>query len=118
MRNSERVAAYQYQADLFCPACIREVIMEGDLAGDVRPVGFLTIGEDALDSFAADLGVDRSNESSFDSDYFPKVVYGDQLSELNVSRAMDYAASHGAEDGVAMDEDSRQRCGYCERVIA
>lgn len=66
-----RPVAYTYQADLYCPQCMV-----------FRLTGWTTTVEKvewALNAQAAHFGIDRSAESSFDSGFFPKAVFPDQL---------------------------------------
>lgn len=78
------IVAYMYKADIFQPEDIVEhmannaavpihlwpQVLDGNLSA-----------EEALDIIAADAGIDRENESSFDSDDFPKVVFRDQYED-------------------------------------
>jgi hypothetical protein len=66
-----RPVAYTYQADLYCPQC-----MVFRLTGWTTTVDNI---ERVLDAQAAHFGVDRSAENSFDSGFFPKVVFDHQL---------------------------------------
>ena len=66
-----RLVAYTYQADLYCPQCIAF-----RLSGWTTTVDNV---ERVLDAQAAHYGIDRSAESSFDSGFFPKVVFAHQL---------------------------------------
>ncbi len=65
-----RIAGYTYNADVYCPDCILPHFV-GAIA--------LTTTEDTLDHYAKVYNVDRNNESSFDSDEFPKVIFRLQL---------------------------------------
>lgn len=84
------IVAYVYRADLYCPECLPDVMQRRADLLDVYPAGFNT--EAWLDRCAEVLGIDREDESTFDSDDFPKVVFRDQL------------------------EDD-ERCGRCGRVL-
>lgn len=77
-----QVVAYIFQADLWCPVCV-----VGATGG-----GSGVDAEGHLDRLASGRGVDRGDERTFDSDQFPKVVFGCQL-----------------EDG--------DRCGSCGEVL-
>lgn len=69
------IIAYQYAADLYCLSCIVGLVCEGS---DREPVPVpMMETEKALDSLAGLWKIDRENESSFDSDEFPKVVLDD-----------------------------------------
>ena len=76
-----RIAGYTYKADIYCPQC---------LADKLNLIEFGDI-EHSLDHLA--LGrYDRFDESSFDSDSFPKVVF-------------------------KIDLDSTDQCGVCGRYL-
>lgn len=69
-----KIAAYTYKADLYCPDHIVEQI-DGeapveDIAGAI---------EEKLDYIAGMFGIDREDESTFDSGDFPKVAFSDEL---------------------------------------
>lgn len=70
------IVAYTYRADMYCPDCIKHV-MFGDLSIADAPNA-----EECLDRFAGILGVDREDEYTFDSDNFPKVVFGAQIESV------------------------------------
>lgn len=69
-----RITGYIFRADTYCPSCIGQPVADS--------LGYVPEGEglnrwqveEMLDTLAETLGVDRQNESSFDSDDFPKVV--------------------------------------------
>ena len=70
------VVAYTYNAEILCPHCTLAALPTGegqtfdgwrDLSG--QPV------EDSLTELAAAFGIDRDDESSFDSAEFPKCVF-------------------------------------------
>lgn len=73
------IVAYTYQADIYCPECILEVMdarqYRGSLGGDMVEV------EDNLNEIASDPSypIDRDHEYTFDSDIFPKVVFSHML---------------------------------------
>lgn len=67
------VVGYTYRADMFDPACMVEVLIrEGRLSPGARGMS----AEEALDQLAEVESVDRRDESTFDSDEFPKVALG------------------------------------------
>lgn len=86
------VVGYMYQADLYCPDCIRNMFGRNVL--DVS-------AESLLDREAKTRGVNRSVEGSFDSGYFPKVVLGSQVHD-------GCFPDNGYERGQCGD-----RCGSC-----
>ena len=72
------IVGYTFRADIYCPECIVGALPTGDgeafdgwaLAGGVRKSA-----EDNLSEVAAAFGINRDNESSFDSGDFPKVIF-------------------------------------------
>ena len=69
------IIAYEYSTDLYCPNCIVGLVCEG---GDREPVPVpMMAAEEALDYLADQWGIDRYDESCFDSEEFPKVVLDD-----------------------------------------
>lgn len=85
------IVAYTYRADIYCPVCmVRSAI---DTLNDGEPCGWGQLDpEHCLTELASKLGIDREDERSFDSDDFPKVVFGSQIEE-------------------------NERCGRCGEVI-
>jgi hypothetical protein len=81
------IVAYTYEAEILCPAClIGRLVHEGKVPDVDDPA------ETVLDIHAAFEHVDRQDESTFDSDDFPKVVFASQV-----------------EDG--------ESCGECEEAL-
>lgn len=80
--RSYDIVAYTYQADVHCPECIAQMF-----GGSI-----LDSAETMLDRAAESAGIDRYDESSYDSDDFPKVVFCDQV-------------------------ESTEYCGTCHAVI-
>lgn len=77
MANPTDIVGYTYKADMYCPRCALKAIWQGwhkEIADDIREPYI----EGALDLFAAVLGIERDDESTFDSAQFPKVVYRNQ----------------------------------------
>jgi hypothetical protein len=67
----DEIAAYLYQADLYCPACIIDaMIAHKDAAPAARDMPV----DDVLDQCADAMAIDRHDETSYDSSEFPKVV--------------------------------------------
>lgn len=72
------IIGYTFQADIYCPECIASALPTGDgeafdgwkLADGVRKPA-----EDNLSEIAAAFGINRDDESSYDSDEFPKVIF-------------------------------------------
>lgn len=69
------IVAYTYNADLYCPHCIEGIALK-EMGG-----AFLayTNPEERLDRWAEKLGIDRQDETTYDSGDFPKVVFRDML---------------------------------------
>lgn len=85
----DEIAAYSYRAEIFCPACTIEALIAAE---DATPAARDIPVEAVLDQCAGALAVDRDDETTFDSDEFPKVVHL---------------------DGVAADE----QCGACRQNL-
>jgi hypothetical protein len=68
------IAAYTYQAELVCPRCVLSVA--DTYYHPSEPA------EDVLDRAARLRGIDREDESSFDSGDFPKVVFASQVADM------------------------------------
>lgn len=88
-------AAYVFQADLYCPGCIVGRLPTGPgeaFDGWALGAGVVMPVEANLNEIAVAFGIDRDDESTFDSDEFPKVTFGHEL-------------------------ESRDRCGGCGRRL-
>lgn len=73
-----QVAGYVYRADVYCPACaVREVLDARRLEGH----GLSHVPSEALALVARFEGINVEDEYSFDSDDFPKVVFGYQAED-------------------------------------
>ncbi len=70
-----RIVAYSYHADIFCPECIVTAVCAAEHL-ETTPAAPAMAAEDLLNQLAEYGGIDRDNETSFDSDDFPKVVLG------------------------------------------
>jgi hypothetical protein len=77
-RRLDEIAAYLYRADLYCPACVVEAMMA---RRDASPAARDLPVEAVLDQCAQALALDRSDEISFDSSEFPKVVLRIELGD-------------------------------------
>lgn len=85
--SSYDIAGYTFNADIYCPSCIVEMLPAGPgqpfdgwaLANGADPMAT----EDNLDEIAAAFGIDRYDESSFDSGDFPKVVFEDMAEDAD-----------------------------------
>lgn len=80
--NSADIVAYTFAGGNYHPQCLRLPTGEGEafdgwaLAASV----FMSV-EDDLDQVANALQINRRDETTFDSDEFPKVVFLDQVVE-------------------------------------
>ena len=63
------IAGYIYKADIYCPTCAMETYAKAHNTLIVDPP------ESFFDQQANLAGVDREEETSFDSDEFPKMVF-------------------------------------------
>jgi hypothetical protein len=76
--NAATIAGYTYQADNFCPKhIVAQLTANPGDAGHAAAV--IADPETHLDLLARLAGVDRTDEWSFDSGDFPKVILGDQV---------------------------------------
>ena len=75
-RRCDENAAYTYRAGLYCPACLIEAMIADRIAA---PAARDMPTDDVLDQCAGALGIDRDDETGFDSDEFPKAVFLDWL---------------------------------------
>jgi hypothetical protein len=85
-RRSDEVAAYTYRADIDCPDCLIAGMIDAGDAGDAAPAARDMPAEDVLDQCAEAAAIDRTDETSFDSSEFPKVVLLDQIREGDTCR--------------------------------
>lgn len=76
MRRSDELAAYLYRADLHCPSCLIEAMI---IHRDASPAARDMPVEAVLDQCAEAMAIDRSDEASYDSAEFPKVIQLDTL---------------------------------------
>jgi hypothetical protein len=71
------ITGYTFSADQYCPDDMRQMTLERLWTlGERRADRFAPGAEDVLDELARILGVNRADEYSFDSGYFPKVIFG------------------------------------------
>jgi hypothetical protein len=89
------IVGYTFNADNYCPDCIIAVLPTGDgeaFDGWALAKGVRMSTEDNLHEIAAAFGIDWTDEHSFDSSEFPKVIFDSQL-------------------------ESDEYCGRCHRVL-
>lgn len=83
-RRSDDIAAYTYRTDLYCPACtIEAMIATGIAAPAARNMPTVEV----LDQCAAAMAIDRDEDTSFDSEEFPKPVLLDWLDPADTCAA-------------------------------
>lgn len=75
-RRADAIVAYTYRADIYCPGCIVQMLTDDEFLQSVNT-------ELALNFMAENwaMPLDRGDESTFDSDDFPKVVFSSQVEE-------------------------------------
>ena len=78
--SSNEIGAYIYQADIYCPECVLEVM---DYQNAIPPNKNTNSVEDYLNEIASDPSypINREDEHSFDSDIFPKRIWAFELDE-------------------------------------
>lgn len=76
MANAADIAAYTYNADMWCESCI---CFKFEQPEDEAPSAMRHNAEAILDYAAKKRGIDRYDEHSYDSDEFPKVVFVSQI---------------------------------------
>lgn len=80
MKTFDKVVGYVYKADVYCEKCIRRKL---------RVENFITEKErahkteDFLDLISEEMGINRLDEHSFDSNEFPKVIFASDI-ELEI----------------------------------
>lgn len=83
--STDSIVGYMYEADLYCPEHIVEQLARRQWAADPVEAGRVIercardSAESALDALAHDLAIEREDETTFDSDDFPKVVLAGML---------------------------------------
>lgn len=89
------VVGYIYRADIFCPGCLLAALPTGEGEAfdgwadcSIPPM----TAEQNLDEIAYAFGIDRTDEWSFDSGDFPKVI-------------------------LSLDDAARDQCGQCGQVL-
>lgn len=75
-----RIPAYTANAENLCADCVFAAYEgEARAAGWDGAYNYFTGAEPVLDAVAAARGIDRSDERTFDSSEFPKVIFAEQL---------------------------------------
>lgn len=75
--NATDIVGYTYQSDTYCPRCIQQLALPHISA--VRPHESV---EWDLGIWAEIAGVNRNDESTFDSSEFPNVIFADSGRDL------------------------------------
>jgi len=79
--HSTDVAAYTYHADIYCPRCIAQMFTDASDLLDVQAQWMST--EDILEHVAKLRGIDYSDSYSYDSDHFPKILFVDNVNDVD-----------------------------------
>ena len=72
------IAGYTFQGENYCPGCIIDQLPTGPgqpYDGWALDPGVFAPVEDNLDEIAIAFGIDRNDETTFDSGDFPKVIF-------------------------------------------
>jgi hypothetical protein len=76
--NSSDIVGYTYRTENYTPAGVVEALIASrDASPAARDMGV----EEVLDQIAEANAIDRHDESSFDTEEFPKVIFLDQVGE-------------------------------------
>jgi hypothetical protein len=81
------VVGYTYRADVWCGPCVVRALTVNPGNVGHRDPGPMADPETHLDVLARVAGIDRTDERTYDSDEFPKIIFRDS--------AADYAAREG-----------------------
>ncbi|QQO39607.1 hypothetical protein SEA_WHEELIE_98 [Microbacterium phage Wheelie] len=87
------IVGYTYKAEHYTPDGVIAALATGpgqDFDGWALGDGVNMSVEDNLNELAAAFGIDRADETSFDTDYFPKVVL-----RVNLEDGEHFANEHG-----------------------
>lgn len=82
-RWSNEPQAYTFQADVYCPACMIEVMID---RGDASPAARDMVSVEVMEQISHAAGVDFDDEYSYDSDDFPKLVTNEGADGLHCGR--------------------------------
>ena len=83
MAHSTDIVAYDYQSDRYTPKAILVILNDHGLASAYARFVGPEDTEETLDEIASANAIDRYAENTYDTDEFPKVVFRDQLQELD-----------------------------------
>ena len=93
-RRSDEIAAYTYQADIYCPACLIETMIADGIAA---PAARDMPTDDVLEQCAGALAIDRDDDTTYDTSEFPKPVFLDTPADARDDTRDDDAADDGSE---------------------
>lgn len=99
--HATTIVGYTFNADNYCPDCTFDG-WNGNRPADMP--GYASV-EQLLTAIAKSRGIDRDDESSFDSGDFPKVIFADQVHD-------GCSLDNGYEPGQCGD-----RCGSCHEPL-
>lgn len=83
-QKARDIVGYTFQADTYCPGCIIDQLPTGHgqlYDGWALAPGVRMHPEDNLTEIAYAFGIDRDDETTFDSGDFPKVIFSSQLED-------------------------------------
>jgi hypothetical protein len=81
------IAGYRFQDATYCPGCIgRAITADPRYDGWALAPGIVMGAEDDLSEIAAAFGINRSDESTFNSGDFPKVVLAGRIPDGDACR--------------------------------
>jgi len=106
-RMPDDIVGYSYRAGLYCPECCTTAMLTvtgGCTRDEIATQPTHTV-EAILNVYARRLGIDRSDETTFDAGDFPKVVFRDMVGS----------------NLFGLDEDAdweSDRCGACGKELA
>jgi hypothetical protein len=72
MKTFDKITGYVYAADSFCDKCLKRYMFANKQIDEELKAQRI---EDILDIVSKEWGVDRTNEWSYNSDDFPKVIF-------------------------------------------
>jgi hypothetical protein len=110
--SSARPAAYLYDTEVFTPEGIVDRLRR---EGRASPAAVDMSVEDVLDQIAGVEGVDRDDETLFDSSEFPKTVWYSEMADGDtvVGPGGAYLTWTTGSDSLADDDDGERRCSDC-----
>lgn len=83
-QKSFDIVGYTFNGNNYCPEDMKLIALTV-LVGDNQSIAPETTTEDVLKEWSTRLGIDPTNEHSYDSSQFPKVIFRDQLDDEEIS---------------------------------